>query len=71
MGVKGSSDKNHLIFEINVGKRRTRHRTTLKLNAEFLDRLKTIEDDAIRIKSRFMSDSSLSDIDSKNEMTWV
>ena len=37
---KGSQDPNHFIFEINVGKRRIRHRTTLKLNDEFLDRPK-------------------------------
>jgi len=35
---KGSSDPNH--FEINVGKSRIRHKTTLKLNDEFLDRLR-------------------------------
>ena len=29
--LKGSSDPNHFIFELNVGKRRIRHRTTLKL----------------------------------------
>jgi len=29
---KGSSDSSHFIFEINVGKRRIRHRTTLNLN---------------------------------------
>ena len=38
--LKGSSDPSHIIFEINVGKRRIRHTTTLKLNDEFLDRLK-------------------------------
>ena len=39
---KGSSDPSHFtsIFEINVGKRRIRHTTTLKLNGEFQDRLK-------------------------------
>ena len=37
--IKGSSDSSH-IFEINVGKRQIRHTTTLKLNNEFLDRLK-------------------------------
>ena len=37
--LKGSSDPSHFIFKINVGKRRIRHRTTLKLNDEFLDRL--------------------------------
>ena len=35
-----SSDPNHFIFEINVGKSRIRHRTTLELNDEFQDRLK-------------------------------
>ena len=29
---KGSSDPSHFIFEINVGKGRIRHRTTLKFN---------------------------------------
>ena len=29
---KGSSDSSHFIFEINVGKKRTRHRTTLNSN---------------------------------------
>ena len=29
---KGSSDPSHFIFEINVGKRRIRKRTTEKLN---------------------------------------
>ena len=30
--LEGSLDPSHLIFEINVGERRTRHRTTLNLN---------------------------------------
>ena len=30
--IKGSPDQSHFIFEINVGKRRIRHRTTLNLN---------------------------------------
>ena len=30
--IKGSSDPNHFIFEINVGKRWIRHKTTLNLN---------------------------------------
>ena len=38
--MRCSSDPNHFIFEINVGKRRIRHTTTLKLNDEFQDRLK-------------------------------
>ena len=38
--MKGISDPSHFIFEINVGKRRIRHTTTLKLIDEFLDRLK-------------------------------
>ena len=31
-GFKGSSDPSSFIFEINFGKRRIRHRATLKLN---------------------------------------
>ena len=65
---KGSTDPSHFMFEINVGKSLIRHRTTLKLNDEFLDRL---QDDVIQIQSRCMSDQPLSDIDLKNEMTWV
>ena len=42
--LKGSSDPSHFILEINVGKSRIRHITTVKLNDEFLDRLKSIED---------------------------
>ena len=37
-GFKGSSDPNHFIFEINVGKRRIRHRTTLNLNYAIFNR---------------------------------
>ena len=32
MIVKGSSDPNHFILEINVGKCQIRHRTTQKFN---------------------------------------
>ena len=32
--LKGSPDPRHLIFEINVGKRRIRHITTLNLNLQ-------------------------------------
>ena len=35
----GIQDPRHFIFEINVGKSRIRHTTTLKLNDELLDRL--------------------------------
>ena len=31
--IKGSSDESHFIFEINVGKGRIRHITTLNLNS--------------------------------------
>ena len=67
--VKGSSDPGHFIFEINVGKSRIRHRTTLELN--FLIDSKSIEDDIIEIQSRSMSDPTFSDIDFKTEMAWV
>ena len=37
---KGSPEPSQFNSEINVGKSRIRHTTTLKLNYEFLDRLK-------------------------------
>ena len=36
--IKGSSDPSHLIFEINAGKSRIRHRTTLNLNDVIFNR---------------------------------
>ena len=38
--LKGSPDQSHLIFEINVGNRRIRHKMTKKLSNELPDRLK-------------------------------
>ena len=38
--IKGSPDQNPFIFETKVEKRRIRYTTALKLNDEFLDRLK-------------------------------
>ena len=35
---KGSPDSSHFIFEVNVGKRRIRHRTTLNLNDVIFNR---------------------------------
>ena len=55
MNVKDSSDPIHFIFEINVGKSRIRHTTTPKKE-------KSIEDGVIEIQSRFMSDTTLSDV---------
>ena len=43
--IKGSTDPSHFIFEINVGKGRMRHRTTLKLN--FWIDSKSIQDGVI------------------------
>ena len=37
---KAGSDPGNLSLEIDVGKSRIRHRTTMKLNDDFLDRLK-------------------------------
>ena len=37
---KGSSDPSYFIFEIHVGNKRIRPTKTVKLNDEFLDRLK-------------------------------
>ena len=52
LSIKGSSDASHFIFEINVGKSRIRHTTTLKLSNEFLDRLK-IEFRVVLCRIRF------------------
>jgi len=38
--LKGSSDRSLFLFEINVGKKRIRQPTILKLKDEFLDRHK-------------------------------
>ena len=64
--LKGISDPGNFSCEIDVGKIRIRHKTTMKL-----DRLKSIEDDFIWIPSRSMSDPSLSDIDLTCTMTLV
>ena len=58
---KGSSDQSYIIFEINAGKRRIRHRTTLNLNVAIFN----------LILSRSMSDPTLSSIEFKNKMTWI
>ena len=63
---KGSPLGSHYLFEINLGKKRMRHRTTLKLNFQIDSKL--IEDDIIEIQSRFMSDPPLSDNDFKNKI---
>ena len=60
--LKGSSDPSNCIFEINVGKSRIRHKTTLKLNDKFLD---VLNGSVIQFKKRSMSDPTLSDIDFK------
>ena len=65
VSLKGSSDSNHFIFEINVGRTRIRHTTTPKLN--FWIDSKSVEADDVQIQSRSMSDPSLSDIDFKNK----
>ena len=71
---KDSPYTSHFILEINVEKRQIRHRTTLKLNDEFPDRLKmakSIEMALFKIQSLFMSDPTLSDIDFKNKLDSV
>ena len=74
--VKGSphesSHPSHFIFEINVGKSRIRHLTTLNLNEATLNRFWV--DLEIQFQGRSMSDPShptLSDNDFKNKMAWV
>ena len=57
-----------LFLEINDGKGRIRHTTTLKLKNEFLHRKNRL---MIQSRSHYMSDPFLSDIYLKNKMTWV
>ena len=66
---KGSPDPSHFIFEINIGKGRIRHRTTLKLNFQIDS--KSIENGVIQIQSHFMSGPTFSDIDFENKMALV
>ena len=61
---KGSSDPSHFISEINVGKSRIRHRTTLILNGVIFNRFWV--DLEIQFQSCSKSDSPLSDVDFKN-----
>ena len=42
-GIKGSPGPSHYIFEINVGKSRIRHRTTLNFNDGIFNRFESIE----------------------------
>jgi len=67
--LKGSPGLSHFIFEINVGKGRIRHRTTLNSNDATFDRFWV--DLEFKFQSRSMSDPLLSDTDSKNKMAWV
>ena len=66
---KGSPDQGHFIFEINVGKSRIRHLTTLNFNEATLHRFWL--DLEIQFQSRPVSDPTFSDIDFKNKMAWV
>jgi len=63
--LKGSPCPSHFILQINVGKRRIRHKTTLNLNDVIFDRFWV--DLEIQFQSRSMSDPSLSDIDFKDK----
>ena len=69
LDFKGSSDPSRFIFETNVGKSRTRHRTTLNLNEIIFNRFGV--DLEIQFQSRCMSDPTISDIDFTNKMAWV
>ena len=69
--IKGSLDQSHFIFEINVGKSRIRHITTLNLNDISSIDFESIQKFIILFQSRCMSDPTLSDIDFKNKMAWV
>ena len=65
MWIKGSP----FLFEINVGKSRIRHRTTMHFNDAVFNWFWV--DLEIQFQSRSMSDPSLADIDFKNKMVWV
>ena len=58
----------HFMIEINIGKSRIRHRTTLNLNHIFN---RFWFDPEIQFQSRSMSDPPLSDIDFNNKMASV
>ena len=59
--IKGSPESSHLTFEINVGKRRIRDTTTLKLNDLRVFQIQTCN----LIQSRSLTDPPLSEIDLK------
>ena len=67
VNYKNKGSPGHFTVEINVGKRRIRHTTTLALNHQFLDRLKIDRKSKFRLV--FMSDPSPSDVSFKNKMT--
>jgi len=67
--LKGSPHPSHFIFEINVGKSRIQHLTTLNLNEATSNRFWL--DLEIQFQSRPVSDPTFSDIDFKNKMAWV
>ena len=50
--VKGSQDPSHFIFEINVGKGRIRHKTTLNLNIKYFRTEKLHEQRTVNRKLR-------------------
>ena len=64
--IRNPARTNHFIFEINVGKSRIRHRTTLNLNELIFSRFRG--DLEIQFQSRSMSGPPLSDIDFKNKI---
>ena len=66
---KGSPDPSHFISEINVGKSRIRHKTTLNLNYIIFNWLRVGQ--GFQFQSRSMSNPTLSDIDFKNKLAWV
>ena len=67
--LKGSSDPSYFISEINVGKGRIRHETTLNLIDAIFNRF--LIDLEIQFQSRSMSDPTFSDIDFRNKVAWA
>ena len=60
-------NQSHFIFEINFGKSRIRHITTLNLNDISSIDFESMQKFIILFQSRCMLDSTLSDIDFKNK----
>ena len=71
MPLKGSSDSNHFIFEINVGKKRIRYNNDSEIKFELIVRLEVYWRCRHRKLESVYVGSVFSDIDFLNLMAWV